>query len=424
MAERFSFIHCADLHLGEPFTGLSSGITGNWDTTINKATFKAFENVIDTAIAHRVDAILISGDVYNFDHHSLAAQMAFARELYRAAEQGIETFIIHGNHDPVENWRAEIPLPPQAHVFGADDVTCIPLKRNGKTLANVYGMSYRTSHIYENLAVRFKKEEDIFSIGMLHTEVGNKKSPYAPSTIDDLKKTGMDYWALGHIHTRSVLSETPRIVYPGNIQGRDITETGPRGCYLVEVGQYGTISARFVDTDSIRWIDMTMDISGYDQVEPLIRNIRKERLTFREQIGKPVVVRLRFTGAGKIHASIASKEGQEYILQVLNEKEKLRHLFAYFAMIDDCTTPAMDLAERRQLPDSVGKYLSVYDSINNLAEDEKLSVLRQAAGRQNEIRRNSLLDSYVTDDMIDHAFHRAELQGALLLQEGDGDENN
>ena len=112
MGKHFSFIHCADLHLGEPFGGLYSGDTGPWTEAIHKATFKAFENVVTAALTYRADAILISGDVYNSDHHSLAAQMAFARELYRAAQAGVQIFIIHGNHDPGEAWRADVPLPP------------------------------------------------------------------------------------------------------------------------------------------------------------------------------------------------------------------------------------------------------------------------------------------------------------------------
>lgn len=94
MGKHFSFIHCADLHLGEPFGDVRLGGSGPWNEQISKSTFKAFEKVVDAAIDNRVDAILISGDVYNSDHHSLAAQMAFARELYRAAENGIETFIV------------------------------------------------------------------------------------------------------------------------------------------------------------------------------------------------------------------------------------------------------------------------------------------------------------------------------------------
>ena len=72
MGKHFSFIHCADLHLGEPFGDVRLGGSGPWNEQISKSTFKAFEKVVDAAIDNRVDAILISGDVYNSDHHSLA----------------------------------------------------------------------------------------------------------------------------------------------------------------------------------------------------------------------------------------------------------------------------------------------------------------------------------------------------------------
>ena len=127
MGKHFSFIHCADLHLGEPFDGLHSGNVGPWTEAIGKATFKAFETVVNIAAEKRANAILISGDVYNSDHHSLAAQMAFARELFRAAQAGIQVFIIHGNHDPQEAWQADIPLPDTVHIFPGNEVTAIPL---------------------------------------------------------------------------------------------------------------------------------------------------------------------------------------------------------------------------------------------------------------------------------------------------------
>lgn len=100
MGKHFSFIHCADLHLGEPFSDIRMGSSGPWNEQIGKATFKAFEKVVDAALENRVDAILISGDVYNGDHHSLSAQMAFARELYRAAQGGIRILWFMGTMTP------------------------------------------------------------------------------------------------------------------------------------------------------------------------------------------------------------------------------------------------------------------------------------------------------------------------------------
>ncbi len=50
---------------------------------------------------------------------------------------------------------------------------------------------------------------------------------------------GYDYWALGHVHKRESIREAPWVVFPGNIQGRHIRESGPKGCLLVKVDERG-----------------------------------------------------------------------------------------------------------------------------------------------------------------------------------------
>lgn len=423
MGKHFSFIHCADLHLGEPLGGMNSEEKGPWTDAVNKATFSAFERVVDAAAEAHADAILITGDVYNSDHHSLVAQMAFARELYRAAEQGIQIFITHGNHDSAEAWRADIPLPPQVHIFSAEKTEALPLTVGGETVATVYGISYRTRHIRENLAKTFqRKEDDGFAIAMLHTDM-KADSPYAPCTEEELRAAGMDYWALGHVHTRKIVSTSPYIVYPGNTQGLSIAETGARGCWLVDVGMHGTVTMQFIETCSIRWMDMICDISQYENQDELLRDIKKRRAALRSE-GKPYMIRLIFRGRGKLHRMLVSESGREFILQTLNEKEKFRHMFAFFIKAEDETQPMIDLQERRRLPDVMGKYLQAYDRAAALTPAEKLLMLREIAARQPEMKKLRNVFERIDDGMILRAFQKAELVGAELLAEEDTDENH
>jgi len=69
--------------------------------------------------------------------------------------------------------------------------------------------------------------------------------------VEALIAKGYDYGALGHIHAREVAAERPRIVYPGNLQGRPANETGPKGCELVAV-EAGRVEAEFVALDVTR----------------------------------------------------------------------------------------------------------------------------------------------------------------------------
>lgn len=418
MGKHFSFVHCADLHLGEPFHGVPGDDRGPWTEAISKATFTAFERVVDAAIEAHADAILISGDIYNSSNHSLAAQMAFARELYRAAQGGIEVFIVHGNHDPDEAWRADIPLPPSVHIFSSQKVEAIPLMVEGELAATIYGISYPSRHVKDNLAREFhRKADDGFAIGMLHTDVGVKDSPYAPCSLDDLKASKMDYWALGHIHTRKELCEAPRVVYPGNTQGLDRTETGPRGCYLVDVGAYGTVTMKFIETDGIRWLDMDVDISECKDQDELFREIGKRRAALKGDIGKPALVRLILSGRGPLHKAAASESGQEFILQTLNEKERFRHIFAYFCAIEDRTKPDIDLDERRQLPDVLGDYLRAYDTVGELGKKERIKVLRKIAEDAPEMKKLASVLDMIDDDMLLRAFQKSEIVGSEMLSE-------
>ena len=93
--------------------------------------------------------------------------------------------------------------------------------------------------VRENLARGFagRRTEGV-NIALLHSNVGGRKGHenYAPCSLDDLRAAGMDYWALGHVHSAEILCHDPLVVYPGNIQGRHIGETGQKGVVSVAMG--------------------------------------------------------------------------------------------------------------------------------------------------------------------------------------------
>jgi DNA repair exonuclease SbcCD nuclease subunit len=122
-----------------------------------------------------------------------------------------------------------------------------------------------------------------------------------------LESRGYDYWALGHVHKHEVLLETPLIIFPGNIQGRHIRETGPKGCVLVTVDERRRPHADFKPLDVIRWFDLEIDVSaaetGYDVVAMIEGHL--ERL-LEENPELPLVVRLKIVGDSMAHNELAS----------------------------------------------------------------------------------------------------------------------
>ena len=250
------FVHAADLHLDSPFKGLRDAAPEGIAGQIANATFGAYENIIDLCIRERVDALLVAGDVYDGADRSLRAQRKFIEGLGRLAEQGIRSFVCHGNHDPLDGWEARLDYPALCHRFGGERQR-VPVFADEPDRAVVYGISYPTREVRHNLAGGLGEvDAGPFSIGLLHANVGSDTGhePYAPCTVDDLRQSGVNYWALGHVHTRSLLSRRdPVAAYPGNPQGRHANETRPRGVYLVDVGQSVLNCELAAGTFELRW---------------------------------------------------------------------------------------------------------------------------------------------------------------------------
>ena len=112
----FRFIHCGDLHLGAPFQ-YATGISNAVDRAVSEATYVALDKIIDTAITEHVHAVVIAGDIYNSEDHNLEAQVRFVRAMYRLAEHRIDVYMVQGNHDPAESWKAHLQMPDSPYIF-------------------------------------------------------------------------------------------------------------------------------------------------------------------------------------------------------------------------------------------------------------------------------------------------------------------
>jgi DNA repair exonuclease SbcCD nuclease subunit len=298
----FSFIHTADLHLDSPFS-LMEGSAPELAGILRSATFEAYEKVIQACIEHSVDFLLVAGDVYDGADRSLRAQIAFRNGLNKLDEAGVQSFVVHGNHDPLNGWSSKLDRAPGTHIFG-DRLESIPFKKKSDVLATIQGISYPDRNEKRNLARFYRKNGPAFHIGLLHANVGphTGHQPYAPCTMEDLTATGVDYWALGHVHQRAILSaDRPVIVYPGTPQGRNIKEVGEKGCTLVHVHRDGIVELEFIPTDVIQWVKKDLSIGNFQTEQDLIQAIDEICAGISKSvIGRPVVLRLCLKGGGPL----------------------------------------------------------------------------------------------------------------------------
>src|SRR5690554_2805323 len=201
----FRFLHAADLHLDTPFGGIarvSEALRGR----LMDASLAALDGLVDAALAHSVDFVVLAGDLYDGADRGIRAQLRVLGAFEKLSAAKIPVFIVHGNHDPVlEGWSAIRAWPEGVHVFGVDEVEVHRLEIRGQVVT-VSGISYGRRDVTENLALRFERPavsgmDDGFHVAVLHANVGSAAdhAAYSPCVLEDLVGRGYDYWALGHI---------------------------------------------------------------------------------------------------------------------------------------------------------------------------------------------------------------------------------
>lgn len=273
---------------------------------LRECTFAALDNIVNACVTRRADFLVLAGDIYDLADRGLRAQLRFQKALERLAEADVPVFVAHGNHDHHGGQQADLGWPANTHYFAPGEVESRPVLRRGREIARVYGISYPRREVKENYAARFKREPDApFAVAVLHCNVGGgaEHADYAPCTLEELIRSGFDYWALGHVHRRVVLREQgPCVVYPGVPQGRHPRETGPGCCCLVRVGPGGEPGLEFLETDAVRWEQVRVSVEDTATEQQLLEQLRSglDRLR-REHAGRSLMVRLELAGRGPLH---------------------------------------------------------------------------------------------------------------------------
>lgn len=341
------FVHASDLHLDATFGGVD--VTDERVAkALERSTLDAFDRVVQTCIDREVDFLVVAGDLYNSADHSLRAELHFQRAMRRLADAGIGAFVVRGNHDPADGWSAGLELPDSVVVFAADRVERHEFNRDREVVCAVYGRSFATRKVTENLALGFARAEgDPLAIAVLHANVGQREGwdDYAPCTVADLRAAGMDYWALGHIHQAGRISDNPPAFYPGSTQGLDPTEEGPRGCYVVDLDQDRAVE-EFVETDAVRWRRLEVDCSGLRGLDDLRSTLDDACSEVRaSSAGRPTIFRLTVTGRSAVHPDLVRPGVISDLAADLRQEQLELDPWIWVDRVHDRTRPLIDVDE-------------------------------------------------------------------------------
>ena len=375
MGAHFRFVHCADLHLGSRFKGVSSRDPEAGER-MTESVFQSFSRIVDLAISEGVDFMVIAGDAFDESTITPATRHRFASELARL---GRPCFIARGNHDPHTDWESSIPYPPNVHEFGTEPEY---IELDGIDGLEIAGVSFADWHEERNLPSMIRGSPERFTVAVMHCDVDSvgAQYDYSPCRLSDMSGRGVDYWAIGHIHRRAVLSENPYVVYPGNIQGRKITEDGEKGCYLVTVDGGRVSELRFVPTQGIVWRDIRVDITG--------RTMDDVIAEARGAVGPGDIVRMTFTGTGELDGALRLNDNSDYLSKVLG---------CTVCEVVVETSPSIDMDSRSGGSDMTAKVIA---SGRGLAASGREAILGRILANPIAARHRDYYESLTDEELV------------------------
>ena len=357
------FVHLADAHLDTPFYGQGEDLRRR----LREGARISFSQAVDWALNRRAHAFLIAGDLFDNDLLSFATERFLLGELARLEEGGVQVFYATGNHDPGQaGYRAHaLPWPKNVALFLDGTPKTVEVYAQGRPVGYVTGAGHAAKGERECLARNFPRERrDLPHVGLLHTQVTLAKeagahNPYAPSTREDLAACPVDYWALGHIHVRQQVWPGFCAYYPGNIQGRNPRETGPKGFYWVEL-EKGSPKVEFVPSAPLEWLDLTFDLPEDEVVlDGLIGFLRGKLEEELSSPGSRYLVRLRLAGRTPLVRELQEEEN----LQVIRDELQGIFGFPYLEVQEGSLYYPIDLAPYRESPSVLGELLAIMDEI-------------------------------------------------------------
>ena len=362
------FIHAADIHLDTAFSSRSDRVRAR----LREASRVAFRRLVDLALAEGVDAVLLSGDLFDDGRLSFHTERFLLEQLHRLEQAGIPVVYATGNHDPGREGRSsgDLAWPDNVTVARGHEPVRITVENSrGDAVGVVTAAGHETAAEMDDLSVAFPSPEGLLpEVAVLHTQVVDSPGAadharYAPSRLEALKSTGFDYWALGHVHKRSCLCEHPGIHYPGNLQGRTHGERGAKGCLLVDLPAGGPPSVEFKELAPIRWEDVDVrDPTDASTLDSLVRAVASRWDDVVEGTGiEGWIVRIRLSGATPLWRELSREEDLEHLREELMHRLGLLDVTLHIGGVH----PEIQVGEHAAREDVLGQALRLVASVRS-----------------------------------------------------------
>ncbi|GAB5444824.1 MAG: hypothetical protein Fues2KO_51730 [Fuerstiella sp.] len=327
--ERQRFIHAANVRLDVPVSvHFTEQLTDELRHALEDATLAAFDQVVDACLDHKVDYLLLSGNVFLEADRSLRARLKLVQGCERLQEKNVPVFVLPGDADPPEAWRAIPELPSNVRICFSSSPEPEELLRDDTSITAVSASMWYGAADSFGIRVIGRSEDgvDPFRIGIVSrakfdesrrmaalsssgdedliqqapdeaSDPSDSKSSEPKSAIGRVLQeahTTAEYEAafrdyigrlmdegrlnyvayMGELERLTISLEQGKVHCPGTTQPRNQLETERGGCSLVQVEPDGSCSIREVDTSVVDWKDIDLEVTADDTLNHCLQRMK------------------------------------------------------------------------------------------------------------------------------------------------------
>ena len=341
-------IHCADLHLDSP---METHMTEEQASIRNTEIIRSFLRLTEYAAKNDVRAVIIAGDM--FDGKRIKGRTV--DEILDAIRgtSNVDYLYLTGNHDGATYAFSDHNIPENLKTFGKEWIT---YKYDSVAVSGVEICEANSHSLY----LQVPHKDGAVNIVTLHGQIGSV-SGIDKVNISQLKNKGIDYLALGHIHTYTErpLDGKGIYCYAGCLEGRGFDECGPKGFVLLTVDS-GKIQHEFVPFSCRQLHRIPVDITGLTKNSEIGQRMKKAA----QNISSDDMVEFLLSGGVDPTANIAISYLQNLVKSDF-----------FFVKVKDETRMTINPEDYKNDISLKGEFIRLVLS-SDASEEEKIAIIR------------------------------------------------
>jgi DNA repair exonuclease SbcCD nuclease subunit len=246
-----TILHTADWHMDAAFSSFSE----EQRASLRREQLKIPGKIAEICRQEQCDLVLVAGDVFD----GIPSRESIDAVKRALKECAVPVFVTPGNHDFCqagspwleESWSENVT------VFTGDLESVVLPGLN----CRIYGAGYRSMDCDALLEGFRIQGAEAYQITVLHGDPVTARSPYCPITASQVRTSGLQYLALGHIHKAGMFKSGSTLCsWPGCPMGHGWDETEEKGIFIVTLEEEAKV--RFVPLDGPRFFDLEADVTS------------------------------------------------------------------------------------------------------------------------------------------------------------------